>query len=53
MIFVLKVAPADKRGAVVVWNRKLYIEEAYKQLDNPINYQKLFKKREREKKKKT
>ena len=35
------IKPADKGGAVVVWDRKLYIEEAYKQLDNPHNYQKL------------
>ena len=24
-----------------MWDRKLYIEETYKQLDNPTNYQKL------------
>ena len=35
------IKPADKGGAVVVWDRKLYIEEAYKQLDNHSNYQKL------------
>ena len=35
------IKPADKGGAVVVWDRKLYIEEAYKQLDNPNNYQQL------------
>ena len=38
------IKPADKGGAVVVWDRKLYIEEAYKQLDNSRNYQKLTKK---------
>ena len=37
------IKPADEGGAVVVWDRKLYIEEAYKQLDNPHNYLK-FKK---------
>ena len=26
-----------------MWDRKLYIEESYKQLDNPNNYQKLKK----------
>ena len=38
------IKPADKGGTVVVWDRKLYIEEAYKQLDNPNNYQKLTQK---------
>ena len=38
------IKPADKGGAVVVWDGKLYIEEAYKELDNPKNYQKLNKK---------
>ena len=35
------IKPADKEGAVVVLDRKLYIEEARKQLDNPNKYQKL------------
>ena len=39
------IKPADKGGTVVVWDRKLYIKEAYKQLDNPNNYQKLKKKK--------
>ena len=34
------IKPADKGGAVVVWDLILYIEKAYKQLDNPTNYQK-------------
>ena len=37
--------PADKGGAAVVWDRKLYIAEVYKQFDNPINYQKLNNKK--------
>ena len=28
-----------------MWDRELYSEEAYKQLDNPNNYQKLKKKK--------
>ena len=36
------IKPADN-GGVVVWDRNVYIEEAYRQLDNPINYQKLKK----------
>ena len=39
------IKPACKGVAVVVWDRKLYIEEAYKQLDNSHNYQKLNKKK--------
>ena len=37
--------PANKRSTVVVWDRKLYIAEVYKQFDNPINYQKLNNKK--------
>ena len=37
------VKQADKGGAVAVWDRNLYIEEAYRQLDNPMKYQKLKK----------
>ena len=37
------VTPADKGCTVVVWDRNVYIEEAYRQLDNPTNYQSLKK----------
>ena len=37
------IKTADKRGAVIVWYRKLYTEEVYKQLDNCANYLKLSK----------
>lgn len=37
------VTPADKGGAVVAWDRNVYTEEAYRQLDNITNYQKLKK----------
>ena len=46
------IKQTDKGGAVVVWDRKLYIEEAYKQLDNPNNYQKLKKQTNKKKTKK-
>ena len=36
------IKPADKGGAVV-WDRNLYIEEAYRQLNNPTYYPKLSK----------
>ena len=32
-----------------MWDRKLYIEEAYKQLDNPINHQNYLKKKKKKK----
>ena len=35
------IKPADKVGAVVVWARPLYIQEAQKQLSNQRFYQKL------------
>ena len=35
------IKPADKGGAVVVWRRDLYIEEAQAQLQNPSHYQPL------------
>ena len=31
------IKPADNRNAVVKWDRKLYIEEVYKLLDNSTN----------------
>ena len=37
------IRPADKGGTVGVWDRQLYIGEAYKQLDNSTNYLKLSK----------
>ena len=37
------IKPADKGGAVVVWKRALYIEEALRQLNSPVHYQKLAK----------
>ena len=37
------IKPADKGCAVVVWDRKLLIEEAYKQLDNSTNISNLVK----------
>lgn len=35
------IKPADKGGAVVVWRRDLYIQEALRQLNNPQHYYKL------------
>ena len=37
----VEIKPADKGGAVVVWARPLYIQEAQKQLSNQRFYQKL------------
>ena len=37
------IKPAFKVGEVVVWDRNLYIEEAYIQLNNPTYYHKLSK----------
>ena len=40
------VKPANNVGAIVVWDRNPHIKEAYKQPDNPMNYQKcLIKKK--------
>ncbi|XP_013868522.1 uncharacterized protein LOC106520812, partial [Austrofundulus limnaeus] len=35
------IKPADKGGAVVVWDRNEYIREAQRQLNDPKNYKKL------------
>lgn len=32
------IKPADKGGAVVVWRRDLYLQEAHRQLDNTTTY---------------
>lgn len=37
------IKPADKGGAVVVWDRSLYIDEAYRQLNSSLHYQHLDK----------
>ena len=33
-----EIKPADKGGTVLVWDRQLYTDEAYKQLDKSTNY---------------
>ena len=35
------IKPAEKGGAVVVWDRDLYIAEAHRQLDDNSSYQSL------------
>ena len=37
------IKPADKGGAIVLWNKELYLQECYRQLNNTNFYRKLNK----------